>query len=752
MATKAYLSSQEFETGRKLFLSDEFESLNIRTEKCSQWLSERLLARLSAMAGWEASQPIRLGSWARGELCPKSDVDLLFVGDEVAVAKLVKRAQSEGIKIRSRTPADKSDWSVGVEPFDILALFAARAFDAESAYLLEKQIDQLKTQKALKRSILSAIRRERRERQRRYDSVSNYLEPQLKYGAGGLRDLEQALVMREFSFHSFSDGAAFAKITEAKKFLLGLRQLAHWLGGSDVLAGSFQPEIARILGFQNLSELMKQVQIRLERGSFYADWVVEQVANKKAIKSEIRDLKPDAIVQLFTKDSSLSNQYMVRVRSRKIWAGVQDVEKGEVLQSIFSKLRSDDFWVALARSLFLEDCVTDLKKVKGLTQHDHYHRYTVETHLYQALRETDRLCAKPKNLFSLRSVVKDLKSVDWAILRWTALFHDLGKGREQDHSSVGEELVRTRLGKMGLPEVFVEEVAWMVKNHLILTTAAFRQNANQSSTWKRLFERGVVGSRVARLMVFSAIDIRATNPEAWNSWKAQLLADLFSKLRSEAAVRHQKFFDHLKRSKVLIPADVVTEIDPFIIESLPPSQLIKDLKAVVATEKDLPVWIRKHNSKQAWVRMHRFTDRPGLLLEFVQKLFWAGARIDAACVMTLKGKGVYDWFLVRTSRTPKELLSRLNQGVEAVVVHPPEVLFQNVDLVSEDENGWVLSFRGRDQKGLLLAAAQALFDQNLTIQWARVHTWGGQIDDVFCVEANGDLQNHLSLLRKKFVT
>jgi len=181
--------------------------------------------------------------------------------------------------------------------------------------------------------------------------------------------------------------------------------------------------------------------------------------------------------------------------------------------------------------------------------------------------------------------------------------------------------------------------------------------------------------------------------------------------------------------------------------------LVDDLKNMAKASNDLPLFIKRRSASQVWVRFHRSHDRPGLFLEFVQKLFWASARIDAASVTTLKPFGVYDWFLVRTSRTPKELALRLSKGREVInPVQAPKVSFQSVEMVSDDQKQWVLGFRGRDQKGLLLAAAHALYDLGLAIHWARVHTWGSQIDDVFCVEAKGDLQNHLALLREKFVT
>src|SRR5438045_2233762 len=127
MATKAYLTPEQFEEGRKRFLQDNGKSPEELSRICSRWLSDRLEERLRSIPGFEAAQPIRLGSWARGELCPKSDVDLVLIGEEKLVGPFVAGAQEAGIKIRARLPENPADWSVGVEPFDVAALFSARA-------------------------------------------------------------------------------------------------------------------------------------------------------------------------------------------------------------------------------------------------------------------------------------------------------------------------------------------------------------------------------------------------------------------------------------------------------------------------------------------------------------------------------------------------------------------------------------------------------------------------------------------------
>jgi [protein-PII] uridylyltransferase len=141
----------------------------------------------AASAAWIKAKPIALGSWARGQLCPKSDLDLLFVGDQDAAAVVTRRSQEAGLKIRSRVPEDPGDWTLGVQAFDVLALLAAKPLTDGAREAFEAQIARLTPRLSkLRRGYFSALKAERRERNERFDSIANFLEPNLKYGPGGL--------------------------------------------------------------------------------------------------------------------------------------------------------------------------------------------------------------------------------------------------------------------------------------------------------------------------------------------------------------------------------------------------------------------------------------------------------------------------------------------------------------------------------------------------------------------------------------
>jgi [protein-PII] uridylyltransferase len=291
-----------------------------------------------------------------------------------------------------------------------------------------------------------------------------------------------------------------------------------------------------------------------------------------------------------------------------------------------------------------------------------------------------------------------------------------------------------------------------VANHLILSTAAFRQNPQAQTTWKRLFERGVEGRRLTLLALFTAIDIRSTNPEAWTDWKAKLMLSLVENLRSPQARSLHAHLQHAQKAKSLQPKleAWLLELDPILLESLSPKLLVTDLLAAHKTEQ--PVKVVTGRDKRLWVRFHRRRDEPGVFLSFVQQLFGFALSIQMSSVNTLDEIGVYDWFCLRTEKPARQIAKWMALPPPTQPPKLPKVEFQSIDLMSQDESEWIFSFRGRDQRGLLLSAAQALHDETLSIRWARAHTWGQQVDDIFAVQPLGEVENVLLALRKRFVT
>jgi [protein-PII] uridylyltransferase len=756
MAKRTFLNEDEWQEATRLCLPPEWEKksgdeivVRGNSETLSTWLERKLLSRFELIPEWTESEPIALGSWARGELCPSSDIDLIFCGPDKVVLKVVDEIQSEGFRLRYRVPQDENDWSVGVEPFDVLAILNAKAFEKKGAEKLVRQqkLIHLRDRK-FKAGLMSAMRRERKERSKRYDSISNFLEPNLKYGPGGLRDLQQALTVVDLFPQKFnSQDSALELLKNYKQLFLAIRHRLHLMSGHDVLSGQDQLDLAQWLGFSEGREFMQTLQTGLRQVSFYADWVVAVATVSQSRKRLVEQPKIDSLKKAFRclqDDSTVLMQARVRhFALERPQESLKDV--GVALTTYFRLTEKLVYLDALMTSQLLASCIPDLKRVSGLSQHDHYHRYTVDEHIRQAIKKLKSLATQNRRLGRLREFVKDWTDFDWSVLLWTCLYHDLAKGKGGDHSTEGADLVEKQFRALGLSAKLAEEVAWMVRNHLILSTAAFRLNPKSPTTWKRLGELGVKDERLLRLAVFTAIDIQATNPEAWGDWKEKLLYGLVKTLHAPEAINFMDLLALAQKRRVQISGEFVKEMDSLILEAIPGRILLEEYQSLRKAKNDLPLRVLRNKKGEVWIRFHKKNDEPGLFYRYVQWIFASGCRVQQSSVRTLPDFGVYDWFHVKTSRTPqslqKLLLSLVGQGEPASVM----AKFESIEILSEDDGGVVLSFKGRDKKGLLVSAARSLHLLGAEIIWAKVHTWGRQIEDIFCVRCTH--QSADSLLR-----
>lgn len=750
MATKSFLSSAEISEALEKFTLSPWISEGKDTSSkgnfgspLAAWLSERLLHKLSAIPHWYDCEPIQLGSWARGELCPKSDIDMIFLGPEELVKEFVGEAFRRGLKLRARVPESLTDWTKGVAAFDVLAILGAKAVNPTSHEALLKQQTMIQERGlTFAKDLLKAILKEKQERTQRFDSVANYLEPNIKFGSGGLRDIEQALAIRQLFQKKFSaSDAAWAVFEKYKQRWLELRRWLHLRGGGDILTGPDQFDLAPLVSFASPADFNREFQQGVSAVSFYADWVIAQAG--KTRKKNRRELKTvnDALIFLES-DNSVLAQAEVRARLSELKLSVDWAKFYHIKQN-------ENWFAALFDSHLLDLCVPSLKRLRGYVQHDHYHRYAADAHLAQTVREVVRVYKRPLRLGKLGKWSKVFRSHDWEILLWTALYHDLAKGQGGDHSRKGAHLVAHDLKAFGLSATTITEVQWMVEHHLLLSEAAFRRNPKEPKTWAVLHEAGGVGERLARLAVFTAIDICATNPDAWNDWKQRLLVDLLETMASRSAAG---IIGLLDEAQGVLANDLIEDIDPVVASSIPKQKLLNDLKqARRSRKKDLPPYVLKNRQSEIWVRFHSHEDRPGLFLEFVSKLYALGCSIQHSVARTSAHLGVYDWFHVKTTKPPAQLAKQLLSLSSSAAPSVPAIALQQVEVIDQGNDGMVVSFRGRNQKGLLLAAAQSLYDLGLAIRWAKVMTWGAQIDDVFAVVGPVSATDLETLLTQKFV-
>jgi [protein-PII] uridylyltransferase len=754
--SKTFLSEEQWEKAKGLFPpifwtpnGDVRFASYFGGPQFSAWLGSQLEEKLKSFPDFVECEPVMLGSWSRNELCPNSDIDLLFSGDHTRVKALVDRLHEAGLKIRYRVPADASDWSVGVQSFDVLALWKAKPLSTASAAKLFQQQKRLwENKKNIRAKILKDLLAERKQRAERYNSISNYLEPNLKYGPGGLRDIEQAQQVYDLFAEKFPHaGHAMEVLNYYKTYFLTLRQNLHLMGYGDVLVNTAQFDLAKTFNFENHKEFMRDLERGLSRTYFYADWIFAFAsASPKKIQqtAQLRLRKPDDLFQALKKDPSPLVQHEVRESLNAVLPQNLRAKKarwsGKILQELLAPQTAREVVQGVFQSRLIDKILPAMKHLVGYVQHDQYHRYTADVHIMQAVLYAKDVFRQPKRLGALKPLHGRLGPEDWRILSWACLYHDLAKGLEaDDHSDEGVAIVRRDFKAYGFSQAFTDEVAWIVQNHLELSIAAFRKNPKSRSTWEDLESKGVSGARLRRLAIFTVIDICATNPEAWNDWKSRLLKELVDVLESKSTQDYFTLKQTLKKKKLVGIEDLLQDFDVFLIESLSAAVLGSDIQRARAASRDLPPLVyqsprRRAKAQEVWVRFHSRTDRPGLLAGYVQQLYGLGASVRHAAIQTLPGVGVYDWFQIQSAKKPM-VLEKMLSASESLPPKLPAVEYDEISLVSKDPEEWVLSFTGKDQPGFLATATAALAASQVQILSARVHTWGRQVNDLFAIKA-----------------
>lgn len=731
---------------------DVHEHIQWPGQKVSEYLCDFLESQLAKDPLWLKAHPILLGSWARRELCLSSDLDVIFLGPEDVVANFVRSCLEKGIKLRSRVPVDLSDWTVNVETPDVIALYQGRALTEFGKNELKIQQDKIFQNKRTLSKLVTDAFKDRKNRAERYDSISSFLEPNIKHGAGGLRDLQQGSFFRSVFESKFSETDYELKVLSYYSgFFHSVRHYLHFDNLGDVLTGTEQHSLFPYFGFDSQKEFMRQIERGIARVSFYSDWILEEVkSTEKTLKKydKVKLKSPEDLYKALSKDSGMLMQYQVRRALDPVFDPKKVSAKilGKILKNVLDIKTKDTVIHAVFRSRLIDKIQPRITRLVGYVQHDQYHRFTADAHILQACREMKRLYKKPKDLEALQKFAKKLKPKDWEILSWSALYHDLAKGIDsEDHSVLGEKWVKEDLKSYGFSKDFITEVSWLVKNHLELSVAAFRKNPQSKQTWQDLFDLGLNDQRLLRLAVFTACDIRATNPEAWNSWKSRLLSQLVQTLLDG---KTQNYLTAIQKIPKNVKSAWVEILDPEVFSSFSSQILLKDL-ASLAGKKQESVKVFKDKNQRLWIRFYDPVDKKGILFEYVQRLFSSGFQIQNALIHTLPEFGVYDWIQVSSQKSPQSIEKMLahSSPQSTSSLKPPS--FQSVTLVSESETEWVVSFKALDQKGLLLTAVRSLTAQNAEIISARVHTWGRQVDDLFSIRPlSGGSKNFVSQLEK----
>lgn len=533
-----------------------------------------LVAPGGASSDWAL---VAAGGYGRGELSPKSDVDLLVLTRrrapdvEAASTRLFYALWDAGFELAPavRTLAESlslaaRDLTAQTASFQSRLLFGdADLFDE---YQRRAFADARREGgKAFLKSLLADVR----SRHSRFAEAAYGIEPDVKEGRGGLRDA-QAIEWAGLVAYGADGPAELARagylasdeaaaLAEATDFLLRVRDFLHRLSGrrTDRLYFAYQEEISASLGYASTAErlavesLMRDLNAHAAAITWSAEGFWESVETNlltgwrglrlgqkgKLPTAEALSADPLAAMRLFAdaarRGMPVGHQAARQVRASLAGAAPAQAWPADVRESFLVVLRSGDVAAslleAMAGSGLLAQHIPEWESIRYLAHHDVYHQHTVDRHSGLVVRELGLMAAgqgPDGALFG--ALAADLPSLDPLLL--AGLLHDLGKGQPGDHEVTGSALAREIARRMGLEPDDRETVAWLISEHLTLARAATRRDLDDEAMVRRLAETVGTPDRLRMLYLLTVADSRATGPSAWTDWKAALVRDLFFRI------------------------------------------------------------------------------------------------------------------------------------------------------------------------------------------------------------------------------
>ncbi|MEM7524271.1 MAG: [protein-PII] uridylyltransferase [Pseudomonadota bacterium] len=540
---------------------------------------------------------VAVGGYGRGEMAPYSDVDLLFLTSSKPSARIGQIVEATlyilwdmrlkvGQSVRSVTEClrlAKDDVTIRTSVLERRFIWGVPDLSDTLAERLRRELFQ-----STGPEFVEAKLAERDARHARHGGSRYLVEPNIKEGKGGLRDLQTLYWIAKYVYDAEDVAALIALgvlradeaevFSAAESFLWTVRFHLHDVAGraQEQLSFDHQVELAQRLGYAD-QDGKRGVEVFMQRYYRHAKDVGDltrffcaalEADQKKARPTLgalmraltfgasqrpstgffIRDGRIDVaaeswfddeplnILRLFDeglRTGALIHPNAHRMVARKLHLIDDELRADKEANRIFLRLivASGDPERALRRmneTGVLGAFVPDFGRIVSLMQFNMYHHYTVDEHTIYAIGSLQRLLDG--------ELIEDLPvaskiiagGVDMTVLSLALFFHDIGKGSARPHEEVGAEIAAEICPRLGLDEGQTDMVEWLVRNHLIMSDTAQKRDISDPATVRAFADQVRSVERLKLLLILTALDIRAVGPGVWNNWKAQLLRALYA--------------------------------------------------------------------------------------------------------------------------------------------------------------------------------------------------------------------------------
>ncbi len=786
---------------------------------------------------------VATGGYGRGMLAPGSDIDLLFLlpykqtpWSESVVEYILYLLWDLGQKVGHATRTveqcvrlSQSDITIRTAILDARAIFGDQSlFENLCARFTADVV------KGSAREFIAAKLAERDERHKRTGESRYRVEPNIKDGKGGLRDLHTLRWLakymaagagrKDIASQTIFTAAEQSTFRRCEEFLWAVRCHLHFLTGraEERLTFDLQPLLAERLGYARGRSGLKAVE-RFMKHFFLVAKDVGDLTTALCSALEIQQLKTSPTIAAMLDPMSWRTRRRIRrTTDFRIDNGRLNVADAEVfkrdpvnlirffataeetgtfyhpdavrllrqsLRLIDDRLRGDPeanrIFLGLLTSGNVDATlrrmneagvlgrfIPDFGRIVAMMQFNMYHHYTLDEHLIRTVgvvAEIERGEADKIHPLSHR-IFKTI--TNRRALYLAAFLHDIGKGRQEDHSVAGARVARQVAQRLSLSIDEVDLVVWLIENHLVMSTFAQTRDVSDAKTIRDF--AGIVGTpeRLKLLLVLTVADIRAVGPGIWNGWKGQLLRTLYYQTEPLVAGAQVEAGGSERMAAVLsafrtaaaaeFPDDAIDryigrhypdywlktearkQIDHFRLANRAESQGLK-FAADVSTDAftavtELSILAPNH---------------PRLLALFAGACAAGGANIVSAYISTTRDGFAIDTFLLQREfeeDDERRRAHRIAATIESVLKGEvrlstlmakrheskgrirafsvePEVVIDN----SVSDQFTVVQVSGLDRPGLLYEMTSAISNLSLDITSAHITTYGEKVVDAFYV-------------------
>ena len=776
---------------------------------------------------------IAVGGYGRGELHPGSDIDILILlrnpeqeRYREALEMFVMFLWDIGLEVGQSVRSVQECIEEASQDITIATnLMEARLLVGPAA-LFDTMRQQTGPDKLWNsRDFFEAKWQEQINRHAKYDDSAYNLEPNIKEGPGGLRDIQMigwvakrhfnAETLHDLVKHDFLTEEEYSHLIEGQNFLWQVRFALHLITKrhEDRLLFDYQRSLAEIFGYRDhntnlaVEQFMKQYYCTImdlsrlnemllqlfQEAILYADQHGEPTPINKRFQirkgfievtdEHIFERYPFALLEIFLlvqqhpeiKGVRASTIRMIRSHRHLI----DDAFRNDLRnRSLFMEiLRQPDGLTHELRRMnrygILAEYIPAFGKIVGLMQYDLFHIYTVDEHTLMVVRNMRRLMLKQHDHelpFCSEIMQRSIPKPE--LLYLAGMFHDIAKGRGGDHSELGAVDAAKFCLHHGLNQYDTDIVAWLVKQHLIMSSTAQRKDISDPDVIAEFASKVGSTSRLDYLYLLTVSDMRGTNHKLWNDWKDSLLRELY--LATHRALRRglenredsSEYCNNLQQQalEILQHQHVATNAvnklwqhlseDYFIRHNI--DEIVWHAEAIIYNDgREYPlILVQQHAQRGGTVVFIHMPIADHLFAAATGTFEQLGMTVADARILTSSDGFSYDTYvlleengeainsshriedmidslrceLTQTCFTKKQISRRTARQLKHFDT-PTRIKFSQ----DEPKQRTLMELVTPDRPGLLSKVGQALMECGVHLQNAKIATIGERVEDVFFI-------------------